>query len=425
MNSNKDILQVWDSIVSSNANTSYTIEVTNSTNNTKVGGKKQITKKGGTLWQKLKKSITRKKKPNGDIEIETGAEKMVISQPPPEQPQPQQPQPQQPKVDLPEAVLKIILEKSQNNPNNAKNMAQIKTLAQVSTFFRDLSKGYIKQYNKSLFVAHMVQFINTLIYEIYDNDVSFNVIFATDEGKWANILVRISSKKNDKVLSYSLDERRQENDENNDFNAYSGNTEFEAMEYVVLVSFGDKTADFSEFVLDEQKRTYWRKERLEFAEEVAVHIANLMGNPKRCKIENLQTSLSTDRLIGYTELTHIPLNVSKMPPNNATLITHEYQTFKELVEHYRQNSENMDKLKHENYTLFRATFDKQWNELYYIEKEIMKLLPKIKKYKEKYALEPPTTGGKSRKKYKNRSYVVHTGSRGGKYIKVNGKKMYV
>jgi hypothetical protein len=35
------------------------------------------------------------------------------------------------------------------------------------------------------------------------------------------------------------------------------------------------------------------------------------------------------------------------------------------------------------------------------------------------------TGGKKHKKYKGRDYVVRTGSKGGKYILVKGKKVYV
>jgi hypothetical protein len=35
------------------------------------------------------------------------------------------------------------------------------------------------------------------------------------------------------------------------------------------------------------------------------------------------------------------------------------------------------------------------------------------------------TGGKQKMKYKNRSYVIRTGSRGGKYILVKDKKVYI
>ena len=34
-------------------------------------------------------------------------------------------------------------------------------------------------------------------------------------------------------------------------------------------------------------------------------------------------------------------------------------------------------------------------------------------------------GGKRHKKYNGRSYIVRTGSRGGKYILVKGRKIYV
>lgn len=40
-------------------------------------------------------------------------------------------------------------------------------------------------------------------------------------------------------------------------------------------------------------------------------------------------------------------------------------------------------------------------------------------------LDRAVSGGSARKKYKGRSYAVHTGSRGGKYIVVLGKKVYV
>jgi hypothetical protein len=43
----------------------------------------------------------------------------------------------------------------------------------------------------------------------------------------------------------------------------------------------------------------------------------------------------------------------------------------------------------------------------------------------KGSCEPAQDGGKAHKKHNGRSYVVRTGSRGGKYILVKGKKVYV
>jgi hypothetical protein len=40
-------------------------------------------------------------------------------------------------------------------------------------------------------------------------------------------------------------------------------------------------------------------------------------------------------------------------------------------------------------------------------------------------LQEPQAGGKPHKKHNGRTYVVRTGSRGGKYILVKGKKVYV
>jgi hypothetical protein len=37
----------------------------------------------------------------------------------------------------------------------------------------------------------------------------------------------------------------------------------------------------------------------------------------------------------------------------------------------------------------------------------------------------PASGGKAKKTYKGGSYVVHIGKRGGKYINVKGKKVYI
>jgi hypothetical protein len=43
----------------------------------------------------------------------------------------------------------------------------------------------------------------------------------------------------------------------------------------------------------------------------------------------------------------------------------------------------------------------------------------------KYIQLASQTAGKAKHKYKGRSYVVRTGSRGGKYILVQGKKLYI
>ena len=42
-----------------------------------------------------------------------------------------------------------------------------------------------------------------------------------------------------------------------------------------------------------------------------------------------------------------------------------------------------------------------------------------------YQSPPTAAGGKRHKKYNGRSYIVRTGTRGGKYILVKGKKIYV
>jgi NADH:ubiquinone oxidoreductase subunit len=63
---------------------------------------------------------------------------------------------------------------------------------------------------------------------------------------------------------------------------------------------------------------------------------------------------------------------------------------------------------------------------WHLDKEVeMKKVLKKAPAKPKKSSQPTQEGGKAHKTYKGRSYVVRTGSRGGKYILVNDEKIYL
>jgi hypothetical protein len=298
---------------------------------------------------------------------------------------------------LPEDVLELIAKKVVQDSNNTN--IDLTKLAAVTKLFHELARRDIEQYNKNVFVSHASAFMLDFAKTIQEGGF---VIRYLKNGTWEDIDVA--------VLHESV------SDDGN----YNKRT--------VTISHINQVQSFQEEDLEATQ-----SHTTEHFNTISEYIAKLMGTPKRCMIVNMTgkgffwnlahphlKKIHPIIIDKYLELTNVPLDISQMtgPEKNT------YRQYQTLISSWKGKKELYKTL---NQTAWRRpSQDKELKDLQQLEYKIVKMTPIIDGYRQKYGNIPASaSGGASRYTYKKRSYKIRMGVRGGQFIMVQGRKVYI
>jgi hypothetical protein len=147
----------------------------------------------------------------------------------------------------------------------------------------------------------------------------------------------------------------------------------------------------------------------------------VIGSPKKCIITGVRNDFPNRVLDSYAKLNDGIADESKMTKNEKE----SYIKYKKLNSEYLSQ---VSKYKDMEGSVEREKQIKAREIIWKLEREMNELLPKVQEIETKH-ITTTVKGGKIAHNrlytYNNRAYKVHIGTRGGKYILVNGNKKYI